>query len=76
MQGFPFHVVSSEFEENLDKSQFEKAWQYAESNAAGKAKEVAERLKVGKVWSSLMLTGLCTIMVISALQNLLISGPR
>ena len=43
-QGFPFDVVPSTFEENL--VQFEEAWQFAEANAAGKAQEVATRLKV------------------------------
>ena len=37
-------MVPSTFEENL--VQFEEAWQYAEANAAGKAQEVAQRLKV------------------------------
>ena len=46
MQAFPFEVVPSRFEENLDKTQYKEAWQYAESTAAGKAEEVAKRLKV------------------------------
>jgi predicted house-cleaning NTP pyrophosphatase (Maf/HAM1 superfamily) len=45
MQGFPFEVVPSKFEENL--VEYDSAWQCAEANAIGKAQEVAQRLKVG-----------------------------
>ena len=46
MQGFPFEVIPSTFEENLDKTAFSHPWQYAVENAKLKAKEVACRIKV------------------------------
>ena len=45
-QGFPVEVVPSQFAEELDKAAFPEPWQYAEQTAAGKAREVATRLKV------------------------------
>ena len=42
----PIEIVPSTFEENLDKSSFQEAWQYAVETARRKAREVAERLKV------------------------------
>ena len=39
-------VVPSHFAEELDKTSFPESWQYAEQTAAGKAREVAARLKV------------------------------
>ena len=44
MQGFPFDVVPSTFDETL--AGYTVAWQCAEANAVGKAEEVADRLKV------------------------------
>ena len=38
--------MPSKFEENLEKSSFQEAWQYAVETARRKASEVAERLKV------------------------------
>ncbi len=38
--------MPSTFEENLEKSGFQEAWQYAIETARRKAREVAERLKV------------------------------
>ena len=38
--------MPSTFEENLEKSRFQEAWQYAIETARRKASEVAERLKV------------------------------
>lgn len=46
-QGFPFEVLPSTFEENLDKSSFSVPWEYAVETSRGKAREVANRLKVG-----------------------------
>ena len=39
-------MVPSTFEENLEKSSFQEAWQYAVETARRKASEVADRLKV------------------------------
>ena len=38
--------MPSTFEENLEKSSFQEAWQYAVETARRKAGEVADRLKV------------------------------
>ena len=38
--------MPSTFEENLEKSSFQEAWQYAIKTARRKASEVADRLKV------------------------------
>ena len=38
--------MPSKFEENLEKSAFQEAWQYAVETALRKASEVAKRLKV------------------------------
>ena len=46
LQGLPIEIVPSTFEENLEKSNFQEAWQYAIETARRKAIEVAERLKV------------------------------
>lgn len=46
LQGFPFEVVPSQFEEGLDKSLFPDPRQYALKNSREKAAEVAGRLQV------------------------------
>ena len=45
-QGFPFEVLPSTFEENLDKSSFSEPWEYAVETSRRKAREVADRVKV------------------------------
>lgn len=46
VQGFPFEVVPSAFEENLDKAAFSQPWQYAVETSRRKALEVASHLRV------------------------------
>ncbi len=47
--GLKFEVVPSRFEENLDKSSFNSANDYAKETALKKAEEVAERLQGVKI---------------------------
>jgi septum formation protein len=42
--GLKFEVVSSSFEENIDKTKFTHPYEYAMATAAGKCEEVARRL--------------------------------